>query len=290
MKRREFISGSAAGVAAAAAGMAAGTVASASAGAAVEIGPAPGRSFVFVPGTWHGGWMWRHLRRPLWLAGHEVFTPGITGVGERSHLMSPEVGLETHIQDILNVIEFEELEDVILVGHSFAGITITGVADRLRDRIGRLVFFDALVPTAARPAAIMPDPETGEYAAGWQARMRDFRGGYQMDFFDHYPVEMLVPAEDEANIAWVKRRITRHPVRQWTDPLQLRNGGWEDLPRTYIRCTGQVYSPSSDNMGGPALTEPGWDLIEFPYPRSAMITHPAETVELMLSIAQTPVT
>lgn len=247
-----------------------------------------GRPFVFVPGTWHGGWMWRHLRRPLWEAGFEVYTPTPTGVGDRSHLMSPEVGLETHIQDIVSLIEYEELEDVVLVGHSFAGFTITGVADRLRERIGRLVFFDALVPTPDRPAAMSRDPESGEYPEWWLARTRDFREGYQMSFFDHYPLEMLVPEDDEVNQAWLKRRLSLHPMRQWTDELVLRNGGWEGLPRTYIRCTGQAHSPSSDRMGGPALTDPDWQLIDFPYPRNAMMTHPQQTATLMHSLGSDP--
>ena len=278
IRRRDFLAASAGAAVTAVSSAAATTVESA--GQTRE-----GRAFVFVPGTWHGGWMWRHLRRPLWQAGHEVYTPTPTGVGERSHLMSADVGLETHIQDIVNVIEYEELDDIILVGHSFAGMTITGVADRLRERIGRLVFFDALVPTPERPAAIMPDAQTGEYPDSWIKRTQDFRDGHMMSFFDHYPLEMLVPADDAENRAWLQRRISHHPMRQWTDPLELRNGGWEGLARSYIRCTGQAYAPSSDAMGGPALTDAGWQLIEFPYPRNAMMTHPAETAELMLSLA-----
>ena len=278
IRRRDFLAASAGAAVTAVSSAAATTVESA--GQTRE-----GRAFVFVPGTWHGGWMWRHLRRPLWQAGHEVYTPTPTGVGERSHLMSADVGLETHIQDIVNVIEYEELDDIILVGHSFAGMTITGVADRLRERIGRLVFFDALVPTPERPAAIMPDAQTGEYPDSWIKRTQDFRDGHMMSFFDHYPLEMLVPADDAEYRAWLQRRISHHPMRQWTDPLELRNGGWEGLARSYIRCTGQAYAPSSDAMGGPALTDAGWQLIEFPYPRNAMMTHPAETAELMLSLA-----
>lgn len=286
IRRRDLLAASAGAAMAGISGTAS-AQAQAQAEAEAHAGPDTrnGRAYVFVPGTWHGGWMWRHLRRPLWQAGHEVYTPTPTGVGERSHLSGPDIGLETHIQDIVNVIEYEELDDVILVGHSFAGMTITGVADRMRERIGRLVFFDALVPTPERPAAIMPDPKTGEYADGWIKRTQAFRDGYMMSFFDDYPLEMLVPADDVENRAWLQRRITHHPARQWTDPLALHNGGWEGLPRTYIRCTGQAFSPSSDAMGGPALSDPEWQLIEFPYPRNAMMTHPAETVELMLSLA-----
>lgn len=103
-------------------------------------------TFVLVHGTWHGGWVWKYVRNILEDQGHRVFTPTLTGCGEREHLSAPDVGLETHIQDIINVIEYEDLNDVILVGHSFTGVAITGVADRFKERIKHICFFDALVP------------------------------------------------------------------------------------------------------------------------------------------------
>ncbi len=242
------------------------------------------KTFVLVHGTWHGGWMWQKLSPLLRAAGHRVFTPTCTGLGERSHLMAPDVDLDTHIQDIVNVIEFEELDRVVLIGHSFSGITITGVADRLRDRMDHLVYFDALVPHAERPAAIMPDPETGELPEWWQARTEKFIDGYQMDFWQDYTLDMILPPDDLENRAWARRRITPHPAGQWTQPLVLENGGYEGLPKTYIRCSGQLHRPSSDRMPGPALNNPDWRFIEFPYHRNVMMTHPQETAELLLGL------
>ena len=102
--------------------------------------------FVLVHGAWHGGWSWRKLRPLLEAAGHAVFTPTLTGLGERRHLCSRDIGLATHIQDVANLIEFEELSNVILVGHSYAGMVITGVGSAAGSRVGRLVYLDAFLP------------------------------------------------------------------------------------------------------------------------------------------------
>ena len=102
--------------------------------------PASGRpqTFVLVHGAWHGGWCWKRVLPLLRALGHEVFTPTLTGLGERQHLMSAEIGLDTHIQDVLGVLEYEDLRDVVLVGHSYAGMVIAGVAEKAADRITHL--------------------------------------------------------------------------------------------------------------------------------------------------------
>ncbi len=242
------------------------------------------RTFVLVHGTWHGGWVWRDVRALLQARGHRVFTPTCTGCGEREHLSSPDVGLETHIEDICNVIRFEELDDVVLVGHSFSGITITGVADRLRDRIRRIVFFDALVPRRGTMAAVSRDPDTGEYPDWWQERRKKFVDGHRMVLWDEYPVDMLVPPEMHAHVERLRRLITTHPARQWTDELVLEHGGWEDLRRAYVHCVGQQYQMSSEFMVGPAR-EPGWDFVELDAPRTAMMTHPELVADTLLELA-----
>ncbi len=250
---------------------------------------------VLVHGTWHGGWLWGRVRRLLSRAGHDVYAPSCTGCGDRAHLISPDVGLDTHVQDICALIEAEELQQVVLVGHSFAGLTITGVADRLRSRIGHLVFLDALVPTRARPTGVVrrPDGSLPEY---WEKRRAKFIDGYKMDFFAEYPLEMLVPKDDVANQAWLKRHITPHPARGWSDSVSFANGGYEGLPKTIVRCTAQVYSPSSRDMAGPALTDAPktaagapdpWNVVELAASRNAMVTHPRETAALLANIART---
>jgi len=241
-------------------------------------------TFVLVHGTWHGGWVWRDVRRLLRRRGHRVFTPTCTGCGEREHLSTPGIGLDTHVSDVANVLRFEELDDVVLVGHSFAGLTITGVADRMRDRIRRIVFFDALVPREGRMAGVTRDPATGRYPEWWRERRKKFLDGHRMVLWEDYPVDMLVPADMSTHVERLKRLITTHPARQWTDELVLQNAGWRGLRRAYVHCVGQKYRKSSELMVGPAR-EPGWDFVELDAPRNAMMTHPELVAGTLESLA-----
>jgi pimeloyl-ACP methyl ester carboxylesterase len=134
-------------------------------------------TFVIAHGAWSSGWAWKKMRPLLRAAGHEVFTPSYTGLGERSHLATPEVGLDTHIQDVVNVLFYEDLSDVILVGHSYGGMVATGVADKASERIKKVVYLDAFVPKdgqclqdlTVRPPGAAPDAPTGgpPEAQGW---------------------------------------------------------------------------------------------------------------------------
>ena len=229
-------------------------------------------TYLLVHGTWLGGWIWAEVADRLRALGHRVFTPTLTGCGERHHLTGPDVGLETHIRDLTGVIDWEGLSDVILVAHSFSGIAATGAADRRRDRIRRLVYFDALIPAPGRMSAVARDPD-GSLPDWWIKRAQDFIDGYQMDFWKSYKIDMLVPPERVDLVALLKARITTHPAKAWTDELVLRNGGWEGLPRTCVRAAAQRYSPSSERMWGPARG-PGWELIDLPVTRMGMLTEP----------------
>ena len=267
MRRRDILRGSSAGLAAL--GLAQHTSAQKECvSAATQIA-----TFVLVHGTWHGGWVWQDVANRLRAMGHRVYTPTCTGCGERLHLTGPDVGLETHITDIAQVLEFEDLDNIVLVGHSFSGITITGVADRYRERINRIVFFDALVPREGRMSGVPRDPDTGDFPDWWKAREQHFIDGYQMDLWQDYPMEMLVPGTYPEVSAKLRRLITPHPAKQWTDELVLAHGGWEGLKPTYIHCVGQTYRQSSDLMVGPARG-PDWTFIELDVPRDGMLTHP----------------
>ena len=155
------------------------------------------------------------------------------------HLAGPEVGLETHITDIVQVLDFEDLNNVILVRHSFSGITITGVADRLRERIERIVFFDALVPHEGRMSGVPRDPETGDFPKWWKEREKQFIDGYQMDLWQDYPMEMLVPDTFPEVAAKLRRLITPHPAKQWTriprSPCRTESDGVRSA------CAGQMH-------------------------------------------------
>jgi pimeloyl-ACP methyl ester carboxylesterase len=230
------------------------------------------KTFVLVHGTWHGGWVWARVADRLAAMGHRVIRPTATGCGERAHLLTAQTNLSTHVQDICAAIEAEELHDVILIGHSFGGLTITGVADRMGTRIKHIAFYDAFIPTRARPAWIMREGD-GSWPKTWTDRQIHFVEGYKMIFFDHYPLKMLVPESDTANTALLKRRLTWHPAGQWTEPVSFENGGWENLPRTYINTTQQIFAPSSEAMWGPGRGA-GWRWIDVATPRDGMLTHP----------------
>lgn len=239
-------------------------------------------TFVLVHGTWHGGWVWKYVRNILEDAGHRVFTPTLTGCGEREHLSSPDVGLETHIQDIVNVIEFEDLNNVVLVGHSFTGVAITGVADRLKERIKHICFFDALVPSGSRMSGT-PRKADGSLVGYFTARQSGFIDGYKMDLWADYPLKMLLP-EDHPRAEWVRSKITTHPAKTWTDILELNNGGWEDMPRSFIHCVGQEFGMSSEKMVGPARAL-GWEFIELDIARDGMVTDPELVAQTFLKLA-----
>jgi pimeloyl-ACP methyl ester carboxylesterase len=118
-------------------------------------------TYALVHGAWHGGWCWKKVTPLLRAAGHEVFAPTLTGLGERAHLLTPAVDPETHIDDVLGVLHYEDLRQVVLVGHSYGGTVITGVAARAADRIGHLVYLDAFVPLGGAVAAGLDGCDTG---------------------------------------------------------------------------------------------------------------------------------
>jgi pimeloyl-ACP methyl ester carboxylesterase len=135
-------------------------------------------TFVLVHGAWHGSWCWKRVRKTLQAEGHDVFTPTLTGIAERSHLISPQVTLDTHIADVVNLIRWEELTDVVLCGHSYGGCVITGAADRVAERLKALVYLDAfilgdgqalhdVVPPGVRDAQVKGAVEHGH---GWQVQ------------------------------------------------------------------------------------------------------------------------
>ena len=177
-------------------------------------------TFVLVHGTTGGGWVWKNIARPLRAAGHEVYTPTLTGLGERQHLLTPDVGLDTHVMDIVNVLRFEDLRDVVLVGHSYGGMVITGVAEQLPQRIAELVFFDAVVPY---------DGESAIDATG-QTTAQEFEA-----MVENEGEGWLIPVQHGPND--VPAMNTPHPWKSWTDPLTTRNPVALALPRTYVRFT-----------------------------------------------------
>src|SRR5215470_2868655 len=173
-------------------------------------------TFVLVHGAWRGSWCWKRVRRALQARGHEVFTPTLTGVGERSHLLSPQVDLHTHIADVVNLIRWEDLSDVVLCGHSYGGCVVTGAADCVADRVGALVYVDAFVPDNGQSLYDTLPPEQRNAQIQGAVEIGD---GWRVP---PIPAEIFnVNAQDRA---WVNQQRTPQSLATLQHPLHLTGG------------------------------------------------------------------
>lgn len=230
--------------------------------------------FVLVHGAFHGGWCWKPIARILRDAGHDVFTPTQTGLGERSHLMSPEISMETFVFDVLNVILFEDLHDVVLVGHSFGGRTISGVVDRIPERIRKLVYVDAgLSPGGRSRLEDMP------------AEARDLRTRSSMEFDGGIsvppPPASRFDMTDPGQIEWVQKFLTPQPLGVERTGLPLVNPLGNGRPATFVHCNSPAFpvtKPSADY----ARARDDWTFREFASGHNGIVTHP-EQMALLLS-------
>jgi pimeloyl-ACP methyl ester carboxylesterase len=221
--------------------------------------------------------------------GHRVFTPTMTGLGERAHLRTPVPDLSRHIEDVLAHVEAEELSGFVLVGHSYGGMVITGVADRLKDKIAHVVYLDAALPADGQSMITQGPGVTPEAA---EASLGALRGlapdGVWMQPFP--PVVLGIPPGNAAATAWVARRLTAHPLPSWTETIRLTRGGSEGLPRTYVLCTAPVLQGASFAAHAARIRAgeagPGWTVRELATGHDAMVTDPAGTAGLILEAAR----
>ena len=232
-------------------------------------------NFVLVHGAWHGGWCWRDVAAVLRTAGHQVFTPTMTGLGERAHLLNAQVGLSTFIDDIAAVILSEELDNVVLVGHSFGGHVINGVADRMPQLLRQLIYLDGLVVQHGQSAlSIMPPAVQAE-----RTRTMDAEG-----------LRMTIPSPDQfglsdpAQLAWVMRQLTPHPLKGYTEPLQLQHPLGNGLPKTYIAVTDPWYAPLAE-LRQWVRSQPDWDWHELAACHNAMVSAPLALASLLMELA-----
>jgi pimeloyl-ACP methyl ester carboxylesterase len=198
------------------------------------------RTFVLVHGAWHGGWCWRRVADILTARGHRVFAPSLTGVGDRAHLFSKDVSLQTHVQDILSIVDMEELSDFVLVGHSYGGLVISGVADTLRERVSHYVYLDALVPSDMSPGASFSwagfnPPEIRE------VRLKSVHEqGKGVALLAPPPSSFAVTKPSDA--AWLQRHLRPMPVQTYIGTFTFKNSGSKGLKRTYIACTNPAHA------------------------------------------------
>ena len=246
-------------------------------------------TFVLVPGAWLGGWCWQGVAPALRAAGHHVYTPTLTGLGERVHLADPSVDLDTHIADVVNLVTYEDHYDVVLVGHSYAGIVVTGVADRIAERIALVAYLDSgPVPDGLSYLEFQP-PDVQEHhkrlvtehGNGWGLAMPSWE-----DLADVNGANL--EGLDEAVRAHMRSRATPHPFGTYTRPLRLMNPAREALPKALISCS----YPLADvhamiESGHPWFRElagPHWRFIELPTGHWPMFSRPRELSELLSTL------
>jgi pimeloyl-ACP methyl ester carboxylesterase len=231
-------------------------------------------NFVLVHGTWLGGWCWRDVARHLRAAGHDVYTPTLTGLGERAHLFNPTVRLSTFIDDICAVIECEELSDVILVGHSVGGMVVSGVIDRIAASIKQVIFIDALIAQNGQAAITLLPPVV-------QAERSNTEDPDELRLT--IPVSDKFGVTDPKHIAWVLRRVTSHPLRSYTEPLALRFPLGNGLPITYVAMTNPAYTPLA-GVHAWVKQQSGWAWRELAVGHVPMITAPDLLARELLDI------
>lgn len=219
-----------------------------------------GRTYVIVHGAWGGGWAFRRVDELLRARGHNVYRPTLTGLGERTHLAGPGVGLRTHVEDVVNVLLFEDLRDVVLVGHSYGGVVITGVADRVPERIRSLVYLDAIVPNDGE-SALAAIGGRGE----WVKRME--RDG------------LLVPP-------WVRPehplpKDVPHPVKTFTDPVSYKNEAAKKLPATYVLTVEANATRDDFDAQAERAKGRGWTVLRMTADHNPQRTAPEALAELL---------
>jgi len=230
------------------------------------------RTFVLVHGAWHGGWCWQRVTPLLEQAGHKVHAPTLSGLSDRAHLISPATGVDTHIEDIVRYIEMYGLTDVTLVGHSYGGQVITGVADRIPEQLARRVHLDGFIGDGSPAIDLLPEGPAGHYREsvtetgfGWLIPLR--------------PLEKL-GVSDENDLEWLATRLTPHPWKTYTDPLPL-TGAHEKVTGVFIESIDwmrvfQTYAEIAEKAG--------WDTYTLNTGHESMVTAPQELADTLMTI------
>ena len=232
-------------------------------------------TFVLGHGAWHGSWCWKRVRKSLQAEGHDVFTPTLTGVGERSHLTSPQVTLDTHVADVVNLIRWEELTDVVLCGHSYGGCVITGVADRIPERLRALVYLDAFILENGQALHDVLPREVGEV----QVRgTRETGDGWRVP-----PITAEFFQVNLADRAWVDRQCTPQPLATFQQRLRV-DRTFPAAKCTHILATGYEHSPF------PPFHEiakvKGWKTLTIDCGHDVMLDKPAELTAILREAAR----
>jgi pimeloyl-ACP methyl ester carboxylesterase len=235
-------------------------------------------TFVLVHGGGHGGWCYRSVARILRSQGHEVYAPSMTGLGERSHLLRPDIDLDMHIHDIVAVLHYEDLRDVILVGHSYGGMVITGVADRTTDRVGRLVYLDAATPVNGQSLLDVAGPIIE--ATRPLGKVVD---GVELVLLPGAEAGRFYGVEDPVDLAWMDGRLAGHPWKCFEQRLELTNEDalWA-IPQYHIVCTSTLATRDPEQMATARAEGRLWDIDTG---HDLMITEPERVAAALSEVA-----
>jgi pimeloyl-ACP methyl ester carboxylesterase len=242
-------------------------------------------TFVLVPGSFAGGWVWQHLAHYLRAAGHDVYTPTPTGMGERVHLAHPDTDLETWIADVSNVLFYEDLEHVILVGWSSGGMLTTGVADRLPSRIALLVYVNGFVPLDGQSHVDLYPPGWAELVEEERAQVHAAGGFCFNPPNDEYLRDYIA---DDALRAWYCAKVTPQPFKTALQPVRLSNTNLSQIRRVYLYCAEKPYAatvPLAARMREWFREEPTWTFRDVPLTHFAPFEQPAELASLLVEVA-----
>lgn len=240
-------------------------------------------TFVLVPGAWLGGWAWREVTRSLRNAGHAVFPVTLTGLGERVHLARPETDLETHIADVINLIRWNDLHDVILAGHSYAGAVVTGVADRVPERIEQVVFVDSAPLPDGLALIDLFSPE-GRRAV--EQAVATTGNGWQIPFpgTAHLGESGSIAGIDAATLAWTEEFATPQPWATFTQPLRVQGGDRAAYGRTLIACDDMLGAIAAGIPPIEAMTKPPWRFHALRTGHWPMLSTPGELASLLAGL------
>jgi len=227
------------------------------------------KTFLVCHGAWSAGWAWKKMHPLMRAAGHRLVTPTYTGLGERVHLANPSIDLETHIEDMLNVITYEDLRDIVLVGHSYGGMVATGVADRARDRVAQLIYLDAFVPEDGQSLF-----DLNRMAA---VKLADTGDGWRV------PPNPTPSDTAEADLEWITPRRVDMPIKCLETRLKLQ-GGALTLPRSYIYATRIAPADPFGPFAARAKSEAGWRYYEIDASHAPHITAPETLMALLEKI------
>lgn len=229
-------------------------------------------TFVLIHGMWHGAWCWKKVTPRLRAAGHEVHAVTLTGVGERSHLHYPDIDIYTHIQDVVGVLEFEDLTNVILVGHSLSGFMTRAVAERVPERVAQLISVDGRIPVNGQPFKTM-----------WPEIWADLCQRAQASSDEQWssPDAERTFGVTGADLEWMMSKLTPHPLNTWETPLSFSNASACSIPRTFIHCT-EGLSPEEMATEEKDCVQKGWHYRQLLTGHDAMITAPEELTGLLL--------